>query len=278
MDKLSAEKYNFFLKSPSDKAVLLIHGITGTPAEMNYLGKSLNKAGYNVLCNALPRHCSSLGELRKVTWQEIVKNAQNDLDFLNKQFLNVSIVGLSMGALVGIHLSYKFPEKVHSLVALAPTIFYDGWAVHKGRFLMSIGWHIPFLRNRINIRESWPYGLKDEYMRNVIERFYKNSKASEFNDKVLLFGSPFFPIACLYQHNLFAKFIKNEIPQVKNPILIIHAKEDDMVSIKNSEYIYKNIGSSDKKMIILEDSYHMITIDKEKRKVSQETIDFLNKF
>ena len=50
-----------------------------------------------------------------------------------------------------------------------------------------------------------------------------------------------------------------------------------MTSLKNAEYVYKNLGSEKKSLIILEDSYHMITIDKEKDKVAQEVINFLNK-
>jgi len=129
----------------------------------------------------------------------------------------------------------------------------------------------------VDIRESWPYGLKDEDLRWSIERFYKGADARKFSNKVLLFGSPFFPVASLYQHHLLKKVVEKELPSIKTPTLILHAREDDMTSIKNAEYIYGRIGSEVKSLVLLEDSYHMITIDKDKDRVIQETVNFLNK-
>ncbi len=256
--------------------MLLIHGITGTPSEMHYLGKALHKAGFTVLCNTLPRHCSTLADLKKATWQEIAAACQKDVELLRKDCLQVFVGGISMGALLSVHLAFANPGVISGIICLAPTIFYDGWALHKGKVLLNLAWHIPFLRNRIDIREGWPYGLKDETLRSSIERFYKNAQSELFDNKVLLFGSPFFPLASLYQHHLFSKIVIKELPQVETPILLIHAKEDDMTSIKNARYIYNKIASIDKKLVILEDSYHMITIDKDKDKVAQETINFIN--
>lgn len=275
MQENNSKRYNFFLKG-SDKAVLLIHGITGTPSEMRYFGKILNKAGYTVFCNTLPRHCDTLVELKKVTWQEIENSCIQDLSALKKEYKKVFVCGISMGALTAIHLAYKLPQDISGIIALAPTLFYDGWSLHKGKEIMKLTWHIPWIRNMVNIREEWPYGLKDEELRDSVERFYKNARARHFSKKVFLFGSPFFPMASLYQHHLLTEIVKGELPQVKTPILILHAKEDDMASPKNAEYIYHNIASDNKNLIILEDSYHMITIDKEKDKVAQKSVEFLN--
>lgn len=257
--------------------MLLIHGITGTPSEMRYLGTVLNRAGFTVLCNTLPRHCSTLGELKKVTWREIANSCAQDLKQLKKECSQVFVGGISMGALMAVHLAWQFPSDVSGIIALAPTIYYDGWALHKAKILLNLAWHIPFLRNTVNIREGWPYGVKDESLRENIERFYKNALASEHDNKVLMFGSPFFPLSCLYQHHLFTKRVKKELAQVRTPILILHAKEDDMTSLRNAKYIMYNIGSSNKSLVILEDSYHMVTIDREKDKVAKEVISFLNK-
>lgn len=276
MRETNEKDLSFFLKG-GEKGVLLIHGMTGTPSEMNYLGKALNKAGFTVFCNVLPHHCSTLKELKKATWQEIADSCADDLLTIKKECKQVFVGGLSMGALISVHLAYKFPEDVSGIIALAPTIFYDGWALHKGKALMNFMWHIPFLRNSIDIREGWPYGLKDEKARAHIESFYKRSEASNYDkDKVALFGSPFFPMVILYQNHLFTKVVKKEMPYVNKPVLIIHAREDDMTSPKSAEWLYDNIASTDKTFILLENSYHIITIDQEKDRVSEEVIKFLN--
>jgi len=277
MEEHNPQKYSFFLKSDGDKAVLLIHGITGTPSEMGYLGRKLHKAGYSVMCNTLPRHCNSLGELKKVTWQEISDSCVRDLEQLKKDYRKVFVGGLSMGALLSVHLASKFPDGVSGIIALAPTIFYDGWSLQKGKIFLKLAWKIPLLRNRINIKETWPYGIKDEYLRQHFQRFYKGANSSRYDDKVMLFGSPFFPISSLYQHSLLTKLVLEELSSVKAPLLILHAKEDDMASLKNARYLHDNIGSADKSLVILEDSYHMITIDQEKDLVARKIIDFLNR-
>lgn len=275
MENIFPRNFDFFLKGSNGKAVLLIHGITGTPSEMRYLGKRLHKAGFSVLCNTLPRHCGSLAELKRVTWKEIESACAKDLKSLKNEYTQVFAGGLSMGALMSVHLAYQNPSAVSGIIALAPTIFYDGWAVPKHKILMDALWHVPFLRNKIDIKESWPYGLKNEYLRAGIERFYRNAKASGNDEKTALFGSPFFPMCCLYQHHLLTKVVKKELPRVRTPVILIHAREDDMTSLKNAQYIYKHIASPDKKLIILDDSYHMITIDKQKDKVASEVIKFL---
>ncbi len=275
METANPRRFDFLLKGVNGKAVLLIHGITGTPSEMRYLGKRLNKAGFSVLCNTLPKHCGSLSELKRVTWQEIADACARDLEGLKNEYSEVSVGGLSMGALMAVHLAYKNPSAVSKIIALAPTVFYDGWAVPKYKFLMDILWQVPFIRNRFDIRESWPYGLKNENLRSGIERFYRNAKASGYDDKTALFGSPFFPMCCLYQHHLLTKIVKKELPHVMTPIILIHAREDDMTSPKNAQYIYDRIASSNKSLVILDDSYHMITIDQQKDKVAEEVIKFL---
>ncbi|OGX45809.1 MAG: hypothetical protein A3G38_00320 [Omnitrophica WOR_2 bacterium RIFCSPLOWO2_12_FULL_51_8] len=276
MENNESKKYNFFLRG-GQKAVLLIHGITGTPSEMRYFGASLNKAGYTVFCNTLPKHCSSLNELKRVTWQEIAECCIADFRKLKQEYPRVFVAGISMGALMGMHLAYLFAGEVSGIIALAPTLFYDGWALPKTKALMKLVWHIPLIRNKINIREGWPYGLKDEESRENIERFYKNAKVGIDSKKTILFGSPFFPMACLYQHHLFIKVVKKELAQIKAPILILHSSADDMVSIRNGKYIYAHIGSPDKTLIPLYESYHMITIDKDKDLVAQEARNFMDR-
>jgi len=276
MENSAAKKASFFLRG-GDKAVLLIHGITGTPAEMRYLAKALHKAGYTVLCNTLPRHCGTLDELKKVTWQEIYESCVKDLKRLKGEFQKVYVGGLSVGALLAVRLAHQFPHEVEGIIALAPTLFYDGWALHQGKVLLNIIWRIPFVRKHMLVRETSPHGLKDEHLRESVAKFYRSAQKKTFDDKVASFGSPFFPIACLYQHQLFVKVVKRELSGITAPIIILHAREDDMTSLKNAEYLYAKIGSLDKKLIILEDSYHMIVIDKEKDTVANEVVAFLDK-
>ena len=50
----------FLLEGNNGKAVLLLHGYTGTTAEMRPLGNHLHSLGYTVLCPRLPGHGTSV--------------------------------------------------------------------------------------------------------------------------------------------------------------------------------------------------------------------------
>jgi carboxylesterase len=70
--------------------------------------------------------------------------------------------------------------------------------------------------------------------------------------------------------------MEKKYEKIKAPTLLLHAKNDDLSHYRNSEYIYKKI-TAPKEIHLLEDSYHMIHIDKERDKVAKMTADFFNK-
>ena len=69
--------------------------------------------------------------------------------------------------------------------------------------------------------------------------------------------------------------MRGDLPEVTQPILIMHAKSDHAVAFSNSTIIFDEIGSKDKLKIDLEESYHIITVDVEKERVRQEMLNFI---
>ena len=77
-----------------------------------------------------------------------------------------------------------------------------------------------------------------------------------------------------------SKLIKDAIKRVADidaPVLFIHAVDDETVHVRNAEWAYRRVSSSQKDFIYLGDSYHMITVDNERETVSSETARFLKK-
>ena len=64
--------------------------------------------------------------------------------------------------------------------------------------------------------------------------------------------------------------------KVTAPVLLMHAKQDDLTSTKGSKFVYNNIKSKIKKYIELEDSYHLVVMDNQRDYVFKTSIDFLN--
>ena len=66
----------FLLQGNNGKAVLLLHGYTGTTAEMRPLGEYLHQRGYTVLCPRLPGHGTSVEDLHKTEASQWVAAAK----------------------------------------------------------------------------------------------------------------------------------------------------------------------------------------------------------
>src|SRR5207244_12906324 len=60
------QKTDFALHAESNVLVYLIHGVTGTPAEMFYLARErARKNGWDIYTTTLPGHCTRLRHLVK---------------------------------------------------------------------------------------------------------------------------------------------------------------------------------------------------------------------
>jgi carboxylesterase len=119
--------------------------------------------------------------------------------------------------------------------------------------------------------------LKNQRLRARVEAFYKHADIFDC-EKAHLYGYPLIPVSCMHQNYLLSKHIMDILPEIKTPIQLLQAKEDDVTSPRNSQYIYKHTGSKDKEIILFEDSYHIIIADQERDKVAEKTILFFNKY
>lgn len=111
-------------------ACLLLHGLTGSPAEMRPVGEALAVAGFRAVGPLLPGHGTIPEDLDVVTRGEMLDAARNALLSL-KGSRRVYLCGLSMGALLAIHLAAKswvregLPD-LSALALLAPAIEFRG--------------------------------------------------------------------------------------------------------------------------------------------------------
>jgi carboxylesterase len=168
-----------------------------------------------------------------------------------------------MGALLSLHLSYELGSEVTAISLISTILFYDGWSLPWYKFLLPISYYPP-LRFFYSYAETEPYGIKNKPLRERIVRLMKNDSIAY----------PKTPAASLHELFKLIKEVKRELPKVKTPALILHSKEDDLTSIRNPDYVEEKIGSKVVRKIILDDSYHMMTIDNQKDRVAEETIRF----
>ena len=248
-----------------EHAVLLIHGLTGSPFELKPLARKLHKAGFTVKGPCLAGHGMTIDDLKKTRWQDWYGTIRETFIELKKEHRTVSAAGLCMGALLGLYLAYE-EEEVSSLSLLSTTIFYDGWSLPWYRFLLPISYYPP-VKYFYSFEEREPYGLKNTRMREQIALLLKENSVAYAK----------FPSQSMHELFKLIRQVKKIIPAVKTPTLILHAQEDDIASVRNAEYVERNIGSKEVRKVLLEDSYHMLTLDNQKDYVAEETIRFFKK-
>lgn len=248
-----------------EHAVLLIHGLSGTPLEMQYVARMLHKAGFSVRAP----HFSGYGygegtSTRK--WQEWHKEVAEHFDDLKQKYRTVSVCGLCIGAVLALNLAAERKDEVAGLSLLATTLYFDGWSIPWYRFLLPFGYYTPF-RYFYSYREREPYGLKNEQLRAWIAREMTEKSTSAA-------GSAHIPMSGIFQTDKLIREVKKNVSRITAPALIIHSLEDDTSTIRSADFVEKHIGSNKVRKIFLDDSYHMLTMDNQKHIVAEETIRF----
>ena len=226
---------SFFL--PGDKNLcFLIHELTGTAKEMSSIGQQLNKRGFSVAAPLMVNHDKSISSLKRTTWQQFYDSIRNEFVKYANDYENIFVAGLSFGALIGILLAHEFSDKVKAVNCFSPTLFFDGWGNPKSRILLPLIYKTP-LKYWFYFKEEYPYGIKNERLRAKIESFYKEAKLFDYS-KVHLYGYPVIPVSCMYQNWLLAKKVISVLKDIKTPLQLMQAQDDDVTSPKNSYYIY----------------------------------------
>ncbi len=266
-----------FLPADGKCHVLLLHGLTGSPTELGYVAYHLQYRGrYSVDCPRLVNHGQPLSVLARTRWTELYASAKEAFlasrDVARAKNVPLVIGGLSLGAILSLMLAAEFPEDVAGVACLSPTLFYDGWNVPWLKKLIPIVDYTP-LKYFSFFREREPYGLRDETLRKKVAAQYERSSVQDSSGAASL-GYAHFPVRLFCEMRPLIGECKQILSKVKSPVLLMQAKKDDMTSPRNSQYIYDRVGSTSKHLVLLEESYHVITADLERAKVAARLQSF----
>jgi carboxylesterase len=245
--------------------VLLIHGLGGTPIEMRYVALALSRAGHTVSVPQLAGHCATEADIKYSHWQDWYGSVDRALTELRKQCDTVIVGGLSAGAILALHLAANRPADVQGVALYAPTLWLNGWGVPwYGRLFRLV--HHKWFANLIQFTECEPYGIKDHRLRKMVIEALHSGDPSQAG----MYSTPGGP---MLEFRWLTDIVRRQLPSIKQPTLILHPREDDRASIKNSFYLQKNLGGM-VEMTVLDDCYHIITIDKQRDVVAERTVDF----
>lgn len=260
-----------FIERKGSVGVLLIHGLTGTPTEMKQFGKVIARQGFTVACPELAGHCATIEALSATKWQDWYLSMEAAFDALKEECEHVYVAGLSMGALIALMIAAKKGHQVAGIILLSTTFFYDGWNVPKLKqaLLLPLVLYTP-LKYFVQWEETAPYGIKDERVRALVHAILEN-RDNQAADKIGYFKTP---ATVILESVRLIKAAKKVLKNVIVPTLIVHATEDDMASLKNAHYTQANISSETVETFFVDDTYHVLTLDKRKDDVARRAAQF----
>lgn len=246
-------------------AILVLHGLCGSPLEMGSIPKALQRLGHTVALseiagynNSDPKQCTP--------WEDWIEQADIELAELMKDHDSVSVCGLSMGATLALALAARH-DTIQSVVLLSPILRYDGWSVPPLQLtLLRIAYFFG-LRNWV-WREKEPYGICNPELRRRVARAVEKGEVSEV-------GAATLSARHLYQALKLMNHVRENLPNVRSDLLIMHAVDDETAAPRNAEEIIERVASETRKALWLGDCYHIITVDNEREVVTNETVRFI---
>ncbi|WP_448379133.1 alpha/beta hydrolase [Fervidobacterium sp.] len=233
-----------------DTGVLLVHGFTGSPHDFEYMANELSKAGFTVSVPRLPGH-GTCGEdfltTTRYDWLRRAYDAYYDLQGICKE---VYIAGLSMGGVIALIMAADLKPK--KLVTLAA-------ATHVFDKRIALTPLLALFKKKVVRQNDEQYDDPDlQYLKSEYWSYNWPKQASE-----------------LYK---LMKEARKKVPTITSDTLVVAARNDNTVPLSAAEFIYKNISSEKRKMLVFEKSGHVLSNDVEKEDVTKAVIEwFLDK-
>jgi carboxylesterase len=249
----------------SPPAVFLIHGLGGTQYDLGSMHKRLKNAGFVTHSLTLPGHGTSPEDLVNVTaeqWMEAVTAKYHEVAAQHETF---HIMGMCMGALLAAELAKRQRHTRGKLIVLAPPIYLDGWATAWYTPLRHLMYHVPGVPARMKIEEEDPFGIKNEQLRAIVKA--KFARGENFHYRWV-------PLVCIKQVDRLRGWVMTGLKNMASQTLVIHAREDELTSLNSANYLVEQIGGAKARMVVLENSYHMICVDNDREQVARCILEF----
>ncbi len=251
--------------------VLLVHGLAGTPNEMRMLGRSLQRVGFEVHGVQLAGHCGTLDDLIATRWQDWVASVHAGARRLRTKVDRVVVMGLSMGALLALEVAAARPDLIDGVGALSTSFRHDGWSMPiftRLAFLLKPVRALGLGRRRLFLEQP-PFGIRNEGLRKYVVAQMRSGDSAAAG----LQGTPWY---CVVEMHALSKHVRQKLPLIRVPCLVAHSSHDDVSSLANAELVMRSVQGP-AELLLLHNSYHMITIDSDRGLLTERLIEFVSR-
>ncbi|MCP4966460.1 MAG: alpha/beta fold hydrolase [bacterium] len=235
----------FSLEGDGDDTILLLHGWTGSPAQLRPLATVLNEHGYPVVAPLLAGHGTSPQDMAGTGWRDWMRSAAEPAAEIISGGQRLHLIGLSMGGVISLLLAPIFGASSVTTINTPQRV----WDRRNKLATIYRGSH------RIDIGEpSAPFPPEvREFDQGYIDT--PVGTAAELGDLMVAAG--------------------NNLHRVTCPALVIQSRTDETVKPVSGEIIFDGLGSSEKGLVWLEDSRHVAVLDVERDIIADAILDHL---
>lgn len=227
--------------------VLLSHGFTGSPASMRPWAEFLAAHDYTVRVPRLPGHGTTWQELNRTRWHDWYAEAESAFDELRSRCEQVVVAGLSMGGCLALRLAEQRSRDVDGVILVNPAV------ASANRQLQAV----PVLKWLVGSRPGIGNDIKKC---GVEEHCYSR-----------------LPLKALHAMMQMWKVTREDLPKVTQPLLMFRSAEDHVVEPLSGRIIAQRVSSRDMCERVLEDSYHVATLDHDAPAIFEESLQFVRR-
>lgn len=229
---------------------LMVHGFTGTPKEMRWLGEHLAGKGHSVLGVRLAAHATRPDDMIRARWHDWLASVEDGWHLLSGCCERIYIIGLSMGGILSLLFAAGHP--VAGVVALAAPHHLP--ADPRLRFIKPISLFKPFFAKGEPDWFDW-----DAYAEHI----------SYDRD----------PTRAYAEVRGLIEEMQSALPVIRAPALLVYSKDDQTVRAEDGhmQAIYDALGSREKERLWIEGSGHVITRDAQRQTVFQAVAGFIDR-
>jgi carboxylesterase len=246
-------------------AVFLIHGLGGTQYDLGSMHKRLKNAGFVTHSLTLPGHGTQPEDLVGVSAEDWIGAVVGKYREIKDAHPTLHLMGMCMGALLAAVLAQREAHAKGKLVLLAPPVFIDGWATPWYRSLRPLLYALPSVRNAMKIEEEDPFGIKNEQLRAIVKAKFERGENFHYR---------WVPLECIRQVDRLRAVVMAAAPKIACQTLVVHAREDELTSLRSANFLVEKIGGGRARMVVLEDSYHMVCVDNDREIVAKNVLEF----
>ncbi len=230
--------------SERDVGVLVIHGITSTTSSMKYLADKFVEAGFNVELPGLTGHGTKWQDMNSLKYTDWIDDLEKALAKLKQRCSIIFLCGFSLGGGLALFMAGKHPD-------ISGVILIN----HAAKFTNPKFWFVPIMRKFIKSIPAVASDIKDP---NSQEIAYDRT-----------------PTNGVYQMLQMLKKARRMLPDIQLPVLIFKSREDHVVPRISATFTMKMLGSEDKELIWLDNSYHVAPLDNDKELIAKKSIEFM---